>query len=113
MGNAHAVLNHQRRKASAVNKDNAFCDLGRELSRLACEARCGNEDAFPGTPPGERAIECLDLRSADRALPAFRLNADPLESELVERNYAVDAPVTGAAHLLKIVLARAVAQGVQ
>ncbi len=65
------------------------------------------------TPPCQRAVESLDLWSANRALPTLRLHVDRLEAELVERNNSVEACVTGMAHALKVLLVRTVTQSVQ
>ena len=113
MGDTNTVLNHQRRESSTIDKDDAFCNLACEFSRLAGEAGGGDEDALPRTPPCKRPIERLHLWSTDRSLPAFRLNVNPLEPELVERNNPVDASITRMTHALKVLVARAVTQGVQ
>src|SRR5690606_14831353 len=49
----------------------------------------------------QRAVEGLQFRAADGALPALGLHVDLLQPQRVQRDHAVNAPIAAAAHLLQ------------
>ncbi|MNF00274.1 hypothetical protein D3C80_1990780 [compost metagenome] len=72
-----------------------------------------NEHPALGLLPRERTIKSLQFRTAHRALPALGLHVNLFQSQLVERDNAVDAGITRAAHTLQIVAAGAVPQAMK
>ena len=93
MRNADRVLDHERREPGAVHQHDAL-DRSRELDGLRREGCGREEDALVGAVPCKRAVERLDLGSADRVLPALGLDVDLLEAEAVERDEGVDRILT-------------------
>lgn len=64
-----------------------------EVDRMSGETRCCDENAAFGFLPGERTVERLQLRAAHCVLPPLGLHVNLLESQLIERDNAVDAGI--------------------
>ena len=68
----------------SVDEDEAARDRGRIVAGTVSKVGSGDENTFGGPLAGESAIEGLDLRPRDVALPSLRLHIHLVEAELVE-----------------------------
>jgi hypothetical protein len=88
-GDADAVLDHELCEALAVDEDDFVLHAARVIEGAFVEV-AGDEDAFVGMLPGQRADEALDGLAPDGALPALGLDVDDIQPEAVFVDDAVD-----------------------
>lgn len=105
----HVVLDHQVGQLSSVDQDNALAEVLHEILRLRTEIRGGDEHPLGRAKTHETANERLNIGSTDRIarrIP-FGLHIDPIQSQPIFVDDAIDTPITRTPELGGGVLVRA------
>jgi len=99
------MIHHQVHQSRAIHQHNAVHRFS-EVDSVCGEARGRDEYPTFGFLSRECSIECLQFRPAYCIFPALGLNVNLFQSQLIERDDAIDtgvtratAPPSGAAYL--------------
>lgn len=93
------MVNHQLGKSWAIYQNNML-NGSRKFDRLRRIAGSSDEYAFARTLPCKSAIKGLYLWATNNTLPALCLHIDFFQSQLIQRNDSVDAPITTSTYAL-------------